>query len=179
MPQPSLALARILLVLCALLMLPASAQDVSGTDANAAALSTAWIKLHGHRYAVELAQTDAQRTRGLMFRSHMASDRGMLFIHDTEEPLAYWMKNTLIALDIFYFDANRRLVSVSKRTPPCTLGDGCPSYRSEGPALYVLELNAGAADQLHVKKGDRLTFGPHIPARPSLAHAFPRPKGNS
>jgi len=90
----------------------------------------------------------------------------MLFIHDVQGPLAYWMKNTLIALDIFYFDSNRRLVSVSKRTPPCTLGDDCPPYRSDGPALYVLELNAGVADRLHVKEGDRLTFGPGIPTAP-------------
>jgi uncharacterized membrane protein (UPF0127 family) len=99
-----------------------------------------------------------------MFRTHMDGNRGMLFIHDSEGPLAYWMKNTLIPLDIFYFDAHHRLVSVSRDTPPCDLGDACPPYRSEGPALYVLELNAGAADRLRVRKGDRLKLGPRIPA---------------
>ena len=162
-------LTRTLLLLCALLSLPAWARDA--VDAYAAApMSTSWVELHGHRYSVEIAQTGEQRARGLMFRDHMARDHGMLFIHGAEEPLAYWMKNTLIALDIFYFDGQRRLVSVSKRTPPCDLGDACPPFRSEGPALYVLELNAGLADRLHVKKGDRLGFGPRIPiiSKPAL-----------
>jgi uncharacterized membrane protein (UPF0127 family) len=155
-----------LLLLFSLSALPAWAQDAANAYAITP-MSTSWVELHGHRYDVEIAQTDAQRSRGLMFRDHMTRDHGMLFIHGAEEPLGYWMKNTLIPLDIFYFDANRRLVSVSQRTPPCTLGDGCPSYRSEGPALYVLELNSGAADRLHAKKGDRLTFGPNIPTTPT------------
>ena len=129
-------------------------------------MASSWVELHGHRYAVEIAQTEAQRARGLMFRDSMAGNRGMLFIHDSERPLAYWMKNTHIPLDIFYFDSHRQLVSVAKNTPACTLGDGCPPFRSDGPATYVLELNAGIADRLHAKKGDRLTFGPGIPASP-------------
>jgi uncharacterized membrane protein (UPF0127 family) len=161
-PRP---LAYFLLLLGALLALPACALDALDDNVTTPA-STSWVALHGHRYTVEIAQTDEQRTRGLMFRTQMGRDHGMLFIHDVEEPLAYWMKNTKIALDIFYFDNERRLVSVSRHTPPCTLGDDCPPYRSDGPALYVLELNAGIADQLHVKKGDRLVFGPHIPTNP-------------
>lgn len=162
MPLPTRFPAIALLLLVALLALSAHAQD-AGPAETTAPLPTSWVALDGHRYIVEIAQTDAQRSRGLMFRDRMESDHGMLFVHEVEEPLAYWMKNTLIALDIFYFDSDRRLVSVAKRTPPCTLGDACPPYRSEGPAVYVLELNAGAADSLHAKKGDRLTFGPHIP----------------
>ena len=162
MLRPSRRWVPFLLLLVAPL---AWAQHAANADASAP-LSTSWVELHGHRYAIEIAQTNAQRARGLMFRGHMANNRGMLFIHDVQQPLAYWMKNTLIALDIFYFDANRRLVSVSKRTPPCTLGDACPPYRSDGSALYVLELNAGAADRLNVKKGDRLTFAPDIPTAP-------------
>lgn len=168
MPQSTHLPGAMLLLLIALLAFPAWAQ--AGSEAYAITpMSTSWVELHGHRYAVEIAQTDAQRARGLMFRDHMARNHGMLFIHDTEEPLAYWMKNTLIALDIFYFDAERRLVSVSKRTPPCAMGDSCPPFRSEGPALYVLELDAGAADRLHVKKGDRLAFGPNLPVDPQQA----------
>lgn len=162
-------LTRTLLLLCALLSLPAWAQDAVDVYTTTP-MSTSWVELHGHRYSVEIAQTGGQRARGLMFRNHMRHDHGMLFIHGTEEPLAYWMKNTLITLDIFYFDGKRRLVSVSKNTPPCDLGDACPPFRSDGPALYVLELNAGLADRLHVKKGDRLGLGPRIPmiAPPAL-----------
>ncbi|HTA66289.1 MAG TPA: DUF192 domain-containing protein [Xanthomonadaceae bacterium] len=129
-------------------------------------MSSSWVQLDGHRYSVEIAQTEAQRARGLMFRDRMARDHGMIFIHDEERPLAYWMKNTRIALDIFYFDAHRQLVSVSKNTPPCDLGNACPPFQSEGPATYVLELNAGMADRLHARKGDVLKFGPGIPTSP-------------
>ncbi|MBS0194660.1 MAG: DUF192 domain-containing protein [Proteobacteria bacterium] len=132
-------------------------------------MTSSWVRLHGHRYTVEIAQTNAQRARGLMFRDHLAPGHGMLFIHEGQGPLAYWMKNTHIPLDIFYFDAQRKLVSVSKNTPPCDLGDACPPYRSDAPAMYVLELNAGVADKIHAKTGDALTFGPHIPTTPPPA----------
>ena len=167
MPRPSRLLLRILPWLCVLLSFPAWGQDAPEASAGSAKAPTSWVELRGHRYTVELALNDEQRFRGLMYRTHMGRDHGMLFIHDAEGPLAYWMKNTLIPLDIFYFDSARRLVSVSRDTPPCDLGDACPPYRSEAPALYVLELNAGIADRLRVKKGDRLVFGPHIPKTPA------------
>jgi uncharacterized membrane protein (UPF0127 family) len=100
-----------------------------------------------------------------MYRDQLAPGTGMLFLHDVEEPLAYWMKNTRIPLDIFYFDSQRRLVSVSRGVPPCSLGDRCPPYPSAGPALYVLELNAGEAARLGVARGDELVFGPGIAER--------------
>ena len=125
-----------------------------------------WVELKGRRFSVEIADDDAERARGLMFRDEMAADHGMIFIHDSEEPQAYWMKNTRIPLDIFYFDGKRKLVSVSKRVPPCTMGDQCPPFASAGPALYVLELNAGLADELGAKPGDELVFGPGVAPRP-------------
>ncbi len=123
-----------------------------------------WVELKGQRFTVEIADDDAERARGLMFRDAMDADRGMLFIHDAEEPQAYWMKNTRISLDIFYFDRARRLVSVQRRVPPCSMGGACPPYPSEGPARYVLELNAGMADTLQAAPGDELRFGPGIAA---------------
>jgi uncharacterized membrane protein (UPF0127 family) len=122
-----------------------------------------WVELGGHRYAVELAQDDAERARGLMFRDAMDADRGMLFIHDTQEPQAYWMKNTKIALDILYFDNDHKLVSQQRDVPPCSLGDACPPYPSNAPARYVLELNAGQAEKLKLQEGALLKFGPGIP----------------
>ncbi|MGY0505055.1 DUF192 domain-containing protein [Luteimonas sp. e5] len=123
-----------------------------------------WVELAGKRYQVEVARDDASRARGLMFREAMDADHGMLFIHEHEAPQAYWMKNTRIALDILYFDSARRLVSQQRDVPPCILGDRCPSYPSEGPALYVLELNAGQAEALDLQDGAELTFGPGIDA---------------
>lgn len=123
-----------------------------------------WVEVRGQRYQVELAQNDAERAKGLMFRDAMDAGRGMLFIHDRQEPQAYWMKNTRIPLDILYFDNARKLVSQQRDVPPCALGDGCPPYPSTGPARYVLELNAGQAAKIGLKDGDELTFGPGIPA---------------
>ena len=123
-----------------------------------------WVELGGRRYSVEIADDDAERARGLMFRDEMAIDHGMLFIHDAEEPQSYWMKNTRIPLDILYFDNQRKLVSQQRDVPPCALGDGCPPYPSAAPARYVLELNAGEAARLKLESGAELTFGEGIPS---------------
>ena len=88
----------------------------------------------------------------------------MLFVHERDEPQAYWMKNTKIPLDILYFDSSRKFVSAQKRVPPCSAGDQCPPYPSEGNVRFVLELNAGQADALGVAKGDEIAFSPDIPA---------------
>jgi uncharacterized membrane protein (UPF0127 family) len=132
----------------------------------ASAGSGAWVELRGSRFVVEVADTDAERERGLMFRDQLPADHGMLFIHDFEAPQAYWMKNTRIPLDILFFDRARRLVSMQQRVPPCSAGDHCPPYPSEGSALYVLEVNAGVAESLGARAGDQLQFGPGIHARP-------------
>jgi len=122
-----------------------------------------WVKIGGQRYAVEIADDDAERARGLMFRDLLAEGHGMLFIHDREEPQSYWMKNTRIALDILYFDDSRTLVAQQRDVPPCSLGDACPPYPSNAPARYVLELNAGEAERLQLQDGAVIEFGPDIP----------------
>jgi uncharacterized membrane protein (UPF0127 family) len=115
------------------------------------------VELKGKHFDIELAADDATRERGLMFRDAMPADHGMLFLFDGMEPRIFWMKNTHIPLDILYFDQNYKLVSMQKRVPPCrSAGNDCPQYPSTGPAKYVLELNAGVADQLGVKEGDEL-----------------------
>jgi len=125
--------------------------------------SNLWVELAGERYTVEVADDDAERARGLMFRDQLDRDKGMLFLHEQEEPQAYWMKNTKIPLDILYFDSQRRLVSQQRDVPPCTAGNRCPSYPSDAPARYVLELNAGEAARIGLKNGETLRFGPGIP----------------
>ena len=121
-----------------------------------------WVKIGGERYAVEIADDDAERARGLMFRDVLAEGHGMLFIHVSEEPQSYWMKNTRIPLDILYFDDSRRLVAQQRDVPPCSLGDACPPYPSDVPARYVLELNAGEAARLELQDGATIEFGPGI-----------------
>jgi hypothetical protein len=127
---------------------------------------TPWVELAGRRFHVEVVADEAGRTRGLMFRDALPADHGMLFVFEREEPLAFWMKNTRIPLDILYFDANRRLVSAAENTPPCSAGNRCPNYPSKGMARFTLELNAGIARELDVQPGAELVFGPGIDASP-------------
>lgn len=122
-----------------------------------------WVELGGKRYSVEIASTEEARARGLMFRDAMAEGHGMIFIHDEQMPQSYWMKNTRIPLDILYFDNDHKLVAQQRNVPPCSLGDSCPSYPSNVPARYVLELNAGQAERLKLQDGAILKFGPGIP----------------
>ena len=122
-----------------------------------------WVEVGGERFTVEIADDDTERARGLMFRDELADGTGMLFIHDAEEPLAYWMKNTRIPLDILYFDTARKLVSQQRNVPPCSGGDSCPTYPSAQPARYELELNAGEAERLKLQDGAELGLGKGIP----------------
>ena len=128
---------------------------IAGNGAAASGLPKAVIALGGSQFEVELALDDASRMRGLMFRESMSDDRGMLFVFDREEPQAFWMRNTRIALDIIYFDARSNVVSISDDTPPCRTAT-CSSYPSEGPAQFVVELNAGMAARLKLRKGSPL-----------------------
>lgn len=125
-----------------------------------------WVELGGQRYKVEVADDDAERARGLMFRDELAPGTGMIFLHDREEPQAYWMKNTRIALDILYFDNARKLVAQQRDVPPCSAGNACPPYPSNVPARYVLELNAGEAAKLKLQDGAELTFSKDISTPP-------------
>ena len=114
-----------------------------------------YVELKNKRFTVELAETQEKQALGLMFRDSMPDDHGMLFLFPGESRRGFWMKNTKIPLDIFYFDEDFRLVSVSENTPPCR-SRRCPSYPSTGPAKYVLELNAGKAAELAVQPGDEM-----------------------
>ncbi len=119
------------------------------------------VELHGQRFSVELATDDASRQHGLMMRTMLAPDHGMLFVFPYTGPQAFWMKNTLIPLDILYFDADRRLVSMQLNVPPCK-ADPCPTYPSDAPAIYVLELSAGTTQRIEAKLGDALKIDGEI-----------------
>ena len=121
-------------------------------QACAAPPATPYVELEGKRISIEIADTDASREHGLMDRTGMESDHGMLFVFDNDAPRAFWMKNTKIPLDMLFFNAERKLVSVQHRVPPC-LGDPCPAYSSGAPARYVLELNGGQAEKLGLSPG--------------------------
>ncbi|MBP7371022.1 MAG: DUF192 domain-containing protein [Arenimonas sp.] len=121
-----------------------------------------WAEINGNRFNIEVADTNELRQRGLMFRRDMASDTGMLFIHDNLSPVAYWMKNTYIPLDILYFDEQLKLVSAQLNVPPCGEHTQCPNYPSNGPVKYVLEVNAGIAEKIQLKKNDQLILSESV-----------------
>jgi len=107
----------------------------------------------------ELADTALKRAQGLMFREHIADDRGMLFIFGDAQPWTFWMKNTKIPLDIIWMDAKKTIIHIERNVPICTRqDDGCPQYHSDEGALYVLELGAGRAAALQLQRGVKLSF---------------------
>ena len=113
------------------------------------------VDLRGQHFTAEVVSDKAGREYGLMNRTTLAADHGMLFVFPEEAPRGFWMKNTLIPLDILYFDTNYRLVSAQKDVPPCK-ADPCATYPSKGPARYVLELSAGTASRIGAQAGDVL-----------------------
>jgi len=111
----------------------------------------------GFQVTAELAVTEEQRQRGLMFREQMKEDQGMLFIFETEDIYAFWMKNMRFSLDLLWLDSERRIVHVEENVPPCAT-EPCPSYEPSRPARYVLELVNGSVKKHNLRLGDRLEF---------------------
>ena len=103
-----------------------------------------------HRFTVELALSNRQQMQGLMFRRHLAPDAGMLFVYRREQTISMWMKNTYVPLDMLFIDREGRIVGIAERTLP--LSERVIS--SGAPALAVLEVNAGTAARLGIRKGD-------------------------
>jgi uncharacterized protein len=104
------------------------------------------------RFQVEIAATRAQQERGLMFRKSLAPDHGMLFTYTRPQRVSYWMKNTLIPLDIIYIAPDGKILSIARNARP---HDETP-LASGGLVLGVLELAGGRAAQLGMLPGDRV-----------------------
>ncbi len=113
---------------------------------------------NGDAILAELATTAAERSKGLMNRRHLDPGRGMLFFFSTPGLHTFWMSQTLIALDILWLDADRRIVSVAAETPPCPSGSPCPVYSPSAPARFVLELASGEAARRNLQLGDQLSW---------------------
>jgi hypothetical protein len=107
--------------------------------------------------AVEIADTPALRQRGLMFREHLAPAEGMVFVFEAVGFYPFWMKNTLIPLDMIWVGPDRKVVSVAHSVPPCK-ADPCPNFSPTGDALYVVEVVGGFAKKHQLKAGDQLVF---------------------
>ena len=103
-----------------------------------------------HHFSVEVVDTPATRELGLMYRTHLDPDKGMLFDFDDPEPVSFWMKNTLIPLDMIFITDDGRVANVAANAIP---GDLTPIY-SDGAVTGVLEIPGGEAAKLGIKPGD-------------------------
>ena len=128
---------------------PAGEIDVDALPSGQLAVRTSG---ETYLFSVEIADDPIERARGLMFREEMAADAGMLFIFAREDERAFWMQNTILPLDIIYADADGVVVSIAKDTTPYSTA----TIPSDGPAQFVLELNAGVSDAIGLAPGDRL-----------------------
>jgi uncharacterized membrane protein (UPF0127 family) len=111
----------------------------------------------GKTLQVEVARTEETRTLGLMFRTALAEDRGMLFVFDRPGLYRFWMKNTLIPLDMVWMDDRKRIIHIEYQVPPCKL-DPCPVYGPSAESLYVLEVISGVAAKENLRVGQTVAF---------------------
>lgn len=105
------------------------------------------------RFMVEVAATAAEQQKGLMFRTAMGPDEGMIFPNSPPQPRSFWMKNTVIPLDIIYIGPDRRVLNIVSGEPYSTT-----SLPSAGPVINVLELVAGRSAELGIKPGDAVAW---------------------
>ncbi len=136
----------VVVVLAAGLPGPAAAQNLERLEITTAGGVRA--------IAIEIAKTDAAREYGLMNRRYLPNDRGMLFEFDKEEPVTFWMKDTLIPLDMIFISHDGRIVAIAEQAQPLSEA----LVPSGKPCDAVLELNGGAAASLGIKVGDVVAY---------------------
>ena len=103
---------------------------------------------------IEIADTDQKTMQGLMYRSSMPQNAGMLFLMPREDIQGFWMRNTYIPLDMIFVNSNKQIVTIHANTTPMNES----SYISTAPALYVVEVNAGYCNKNNIKEGDLIDF---------------------
>jgi uncharacterized protein len=141
--------------LCALIAWSASAatagKDARELDRNfpKSTLQIATPDARLHKFDVWVADTDARRMRGLMFVEHLADDAGMLFIYPVAQPIAMWMKNTPLSLDILFVTAEGRVHHIAENTTP----QSTDTIPSNGVVYGVIELKAGTAARMKIRPG--------------------------
>ena len=120
------------------------------------------IYFQDHRFSVEIAGSSEERARGLMFREELGENQGMLFVYEEEADRSFWMKNTLIPLDIIFLDSDFEVINIEQADPqPNTSDENLRRYRSERPAQYVLELNQNRSNEIGLEKGSEMSFRPY------------------
>jgi uncharacterized membrane protein (UPF0127 family) len=130
-------------------------QRGAGAANDAPPLPSVPVRIGQQTFTLEVADDDSERQRGLMHRQSMPADHGMIFVFPNDAERQFWMKNTLIPLDILYLDADGKVVSIRQLKPLDETG-----VRSWFPARYAIELNEGAAKKAGVKIGHVVNIPP-------------------
>lgn len=112
---------------------------------------------HNLNLRIERAEALAHQAKGLMYRESLDEDGGMLFVFTGEAKRTFWMKNTLIPLDLIFINGDKKIVEVKENFEPCR-EDNCPSYTSNVKAQYVLEVNAGFVQKNQIQIGEEVVF---------------------
>lgn len=148
-------LARAALALAAVLAAPLPVAGPAAAEEAGPAVRTEPLTIQSrngrHGFAVEVMRDDADRARGLMFRRALPPDRGMLFDFERVEPVTMWMKNTYLPLDMLFIRRDGTIARIASDTEPLST----KVIASGEPVLAVLELNAGTAERLGIRAGDR------------------------
>jgi uncharacterized membrane protein (UPF0127 family) len=160
----SLTAAPFVACLVLLILLASGCSKVPPTPLPAPHPAHGIAEVSGIPYYVDIAWTKKEQEAGLMFRDILGAHNGMLFIFDKEQPMAFWMKNTHIPLDILYFNHQGHLVDMKLGAVPCQPRTNCPVYPSKAPAQYVLEINAGQSEVMKFGQGSRLKITAPAPA---------------
>lgn len=126
----------------ALLILATTIYGVNAENRQAFATATITFVTQRLEVNVEIASTREQRELGLMHRTSLGQNHGMLFTYPDQAPRSVWMKNTLLPLDVLFLANDGRIVAMLDNLQPCA-SDPCPIYNSQVAAMYMLELNAG------------------------------------
>ena len=108
-------------------------------------------------FFLEIADTTEERAQGLMFRQELADNKGMLFVFPKQGIYSFWMKNTLISLDIIWINQEQKVIFIKKDALPCKT-DIYETINPEEEAKYVLELKAGITQAIGLKIGDKFSF---------------------
>jgi len=114
--------------------------------------SSPFVEFNNSKFFVEIADEPREWQTGLMFVENLPKNEGMLFIFNDSAPRTFWMKNTLIPLDMIFIDENFVVVDVKENVPPCE-SDPCQTYPSEKSPKFVLELNAGSVKENNISVG--------------------------
>ena len=114
------------------------------------------IKIGGVELDAEIVDNDLMRAKGLMFRSELAANEGMLFVFNKSGYHSIWMMNMRFSIDIIWLNESKHVVTIKRDAQPCTLS--CESFRPSEPARYVLEVNSGFASKHAIKNGSAAEF---------------------